>query len=121
MRSSLRPSSWTSIPQLHSQRMQAVLAQSREVAVRPADDQRALEARNDEQRQLVGARHVDPGCREAAREDLPPAVKGSDDVLPEIWALLGGLDGHRHDRAAGPEVARQKALAVLVKQGVERA
>src|SRR4029079_7932593 len=92
----------------------------REVAVRPADDERALEARHDEQRQLVGAHHVNPGGRKAAREDLPPAFEGSDDVIAEIWALFGGLDGHRNDWAAGPEVARQKALAVLVKQGVDR-
>ena len=90
-----------------------------EVAVRPADDQRALEADTTSSASSSERAASIPG-REAAREELPPALERSDDVLAES-AVLGGLDGDRDDRAAGPEVARQKALAVLVEQDVELA
>ena len=80
--------------------------QRRQVAVCPAENHRALEAGDDEHRQLIGPRLVDPGAMNASAITRLPAVKGSGDLPAKVRAILGGLDGDCDHRTTGPEVGR---------------
>ena len=136
------PRAATSMPQLHSQRMQAVGCQSvarhvgapfvelraHQVAQLAVDaverlgvapgaghDERALDRGDHEHRQLAGARGADALGREALGEQRLPARECRGRALVQVGVGVAGLDGDRDDRAAGAEVGAEELLAVVVR------